>query len=129
MSRLVLSSYWKNFTPEQRTDFIREFASFLRRTYLPLLLEKYNGEQIIYQRQIMLSATRAQVEVLVLWQDKEIPLTVRMIRREGDWRVYDVSALGISALKNYRAQFRGLLQDETPDEVIERLRNQPGRTL
>lgn len=129
MSRLVLSSHWKTFSPEQRTAFIREFAAFLRRAYVPLLLEKYNGEQIAYERQILLSSSRAQVEVLVLWQDKKIPLTVRMIHRDGDWRVYDVSALGISALKNYRAQFQVLLQEETPEEVIERLRNQPGRSL
>ena len=46
MARLVLASRWKAFTPEQQTAFVEAFAAFLRRAYLPDLLEKYNGEQL-----------------------------------------------------------------------------------
>jgi phospholipid transport system substrate-binding protein len=38
------------------------------------------------------------------------------------WKVYDIEALGISAVRNYRAQFKSLLSKETPDQVIERLK-------
>ena len=129
MSRLVLSSRWHDFTPQQQTVFVREFAAFLRRTYLPALLRRYNGEQVEYLRQVQLSPTRARVDVHVLWRDREIPISAKMIYRGGAWKIYDVSSLGISAIKNYRAQFRWMLQDETPDQVIEILRNKKGRKL
>jgi phospholipid transport system substrate-binding protein len=45
-----------------------------------------------------------------------------MIKRRGLWKVYDIEALGISAVRNYRAQFKSLLSKETPDQVIERLK-------
>jgi phospholipid transport system substrate-binding protein len=128
MSRLVLSSRWHDFTPQQQTAFVREFAAFLRRTYLPALLERYNGEQIEYVRQVQLSPTRARVDVNVLWRDRQIPISAKMIHREGGWKIYDVSSLGISAIKNYRAQFRGLLRTETPDQVIAILKARKGRT-
>ncbi|MGD9332475.1 MAG: ABC transporter substrate-binding protein [Desulfobacterales bacterium] len=129
MSRLVLAGHWKNFTVRQQKVFVKEFAAFLRRAYLPVLLEQYNGEQIEFVRQVQLSPTRARVEVYVLWADRKVPITVRMVNRQGDWRVYDVSTLGISAVKNYRAQFRWLLLRNPPDQVIEQLRNRKGHAL
>jgi phospholipid transport system substrate-binding protein len=45
-----------------------------------------------------------------------------MIKRKGQWKVYDIQFLGISAVRNYRAQFKSLLRKETPDQVIERIR-------
>lgn len=129
MSRLVLSSHWQDFTPEQQTVFVRQFAVFLRRTYLPVLLERYNGEQIEYVRQVQLSPTRARVDALVRWRDRKIPISAKMIYRKGSWKIYDVSSLGISAVKNYRAQFHWMLQEKTPDQVIEILKTRKGRTL
>lgn len=129
MSRLVLSSRWHDFTPAQQSAFVGQFAAFLRRTYLPVLLERYNGEQIEYVRQVELSPTRTRVDALVLWNDRRIPISAKMIYRHGSWKIYDLSSLGISAVKNYRAQFRWMLLKETPDQVIETLRNKKGRPL
>jgi phospholipid transport system substrate-binding protein len=126
MSRLVLASRWYDFTPEQQMTFVHEFAEFLRRSYLPELLEKYNGEQVEYVRQEQVSSTKAHVDVVVLWRARRIPITAKMIRREGTWKIYDVSSLGISAMQNYRAQFRWLLQQETPARVIEILKSSQG---
>jgi len=123
MSRMVLSSHWKNFTATQQTAFVQAFTSFLQRTYVPILLDRYNGEQIEYVRQARLSPSRARVEVRVLHRGRAIPVNVKMIRRRGRWRVYDVDVLGFGAVANYRAQFEWLLTRQTPDQVIERLRH------
>jgi phospholipid transport system substrate-binding protein len=129
MSRLVLASHWQAFTPEQQTAFIEAFAAFLRRAYLPDLLAQYNGEQLEYVREVMLAAGRARVDVLVHWRDRRIPVTAKMIRRRGTWKIYDVSSLGISAMQNYRAQFQWLLRRETPARVIDILNRSHGRSV
>lgn len=129
MSRQILSANWKNFTPEQQAAFVREFAEYLRRTYLPLLLRRYNGEQVVYVRQVRLSPSRVRVDAHVLWREREIPLSAKMIYRDGTWKIYDVSSFGISTVMNYRAQFRWLLRNETPDEVIDMLKKRTGRAL
>jgi hypothetical protein len=45
-----------------------------------------------------------------------------MIKRRGSWKVYDIQLLGISAVRNYRAQFKSLLRKESPAQVINRIK-------
>jgi phospholipid transport system substrate-binding protein len=121
-SKKVLASNWKNFTPQQRKEFVRVFAEFLGKFYMGKLQEKYKDERLIYVGQEMKSETRALVHVKVVWKGQKIPVDLRMIKRRGLWKVYDIEVLGISAVRNYRAQFKSLLSKETPDQVIERLK-------
>jgi len=121
-SRRVLAANWENFTPSQREEFIRIFSEFLGRFYMGKLQEKYKDERLIYVSQEMMSARRALVRIKVAWKGQEIPLDLRMIRRKGLWKVYDIEAVGISAVRNYRAQFNSILSKETPAQVIELLK-------
>lgn len=121
-SKKVLASNWKNFTPSQRNEFVRVFAEFLGKFYLGKLQEKYKDERLIYVGQELKSDTRALVHIKVVWKGKKIPVDLRMIKRRGLWKVYDIQFLGISAVRNYRAQFKSLLSKETPDQVINRMK-------
>ena len=121
-SKKVLASNWKNFTPAQRNEFVRVFSEFLGKYYMSKLQEKYKDETLIYVGQEMRSATRALVHIKVVWKGQKIPVDLRMIKRRGMWKVYDIEVLGISAVRNYRAQFQSLLAKETPAQVIERLK-------
>ena len=121
-SRRVLASNWKNFTPSQRKEFVRVFTEFLGKFYMGKVQEKYRDERLIYVGQEMKSATRAQVNIEVVWRGQEIPVDLWMIRREGLWKVYDIQVLGVSAVRNYRAQFNSLLSKETPAQVINRIK-------
>ena len=121
-SKKVLASNWKNFSPSQRKEFVRVFAEFLGKFYMGKLQEKYKDETLIYVGQEMISATRALVNIKVVWKGRKVPVDLRMIKHKGLWKVYDIQFLGISAVRNYRAQFKSLLSKETPDQVIERLK-------
>jgi phospholipid transport system substrate-binding protein len=126
-SRRVLASHWKKFTPQQRNQFSKAFAEFLGKFYLGRLQNKYNGEKVYYVDQKLISKSRARVEIRVLWKNVEVPVKLRMKKKLGTWKVYDLSALGISAVSNYRAQFKWILQNKTPDQAIadikEKIRN------
>lgn len=121
-SRRVLASNWKDFTPLQRKEFVRVFTEFLSKFYLGKLQEKYKDETLIYVGQELKSATRALVNIKIVWKGQKIPVDLRMIKRKGLWKVYDIQFLGISAVRNYRAQFQFILRKETPGQVIERLK-------
>jgi phospholipid transport system substrate-binding protein len=121
-SKKVLASNWQKFTPPQRKEFIRVFAEFLGKFYVGKLQEKYKDERLIYVGQEMRSDTRALVHIKVVWKGQKIPVDLRMIKRKGLWKVYDIEFLGISAVRNYRAQFQSILRKETPGQVIERLK-------
>ncbi len=121
-SRRVLASNWKNFTPSQRETFIEVFTEFLGKFYMGKLQEKYKDERLIFESQEFKTPTRALVHIRVVWKGQKIPIDLLMIKRKGQWRVYDIQFLGVSAVRNYRAQFNSLLRKETPDQVIERMR-------
>lgn len=121
-SRRVLASYWKNFTPRQCKEFVAVFGEFLGKFYLRKLQEKYSDESVIYLRQEMIDESKARVEIKVLWRDLEVPVEIRMKKRRGSWKAYDLHVLGVSAVKNYRAQFKMLLSNESPQQVIDKLK-------
>jgi ABC-type transporter MlaC component len=83
------------------------------------LQEKYKDERLIYESQEFKSPTRALVHIKVVWKGQKVPVDLLMIKRKGLWKVYDIQFLGISAVRNYRAQFKSLLSKKTPDGVIE----------
>lgn len=121
-SRRVLASYWRKFTPLQQEEFTAVFTDFLGKFYLRQVQARYNGEKFFYIGQKMIEKSRALVEIKVLWKNLEVPVSVRMTKQSGTWKVYDLSTLGISAVSNYRAQFDWILKKRSPDQVIEILR-------
>jgi phospholipid transport system substrate-binding protein len=120
-SRRVLSSKWRTFTPEQREEFVEVFAEFLCKYYITRLQERYKDEKVIYLSQHLVGNRIALVRVNVLWKGAEVPVEVRMLKRNSTWKVYDIIVLGISGVKNYRAQFHTLFRNDTPSQVIGRI--------
>jgi len=121
-SRRVLASNWKDFTRPQRREFVAVFGEFLSKFYLGKLQEKYKDETLIFVGEELKTSARALVNVQVVWKGQKVPVDLRMIKRKGLWKVYDIEFLGISAVRNYRAQFQSILRKETPGQVIERLK-------
>ena len=117
-SRSVVAGHWQGFSKEQREEFTRVFTEFLSRFYMRKLQERYRGEKIKFIGQRFLGESKAVVNIGVIWRDLNIPAQVRMIRRKGAWRAYDAMSLGISFLRNYRAQFNSVLRTKSPDQVI-----------
>lgn len=117
-SRRVLASYWPKFTPRQQQEFTAAFAEFLGKFYLRRVQARYNGETLFYLGQKLIGKSRALIEIKVLWKNLEVPVSVRMTNRSGTWKAYDLSALGVSAVSNYRAQFHWILKKQSPDQVI-----------
>jgi len=117
-SRRVLGAGWKKFSRQQQKRFTRAFERFLGNYYLARLQERYTGETVRFINQDRSSPTRAVVHLELTWKARQIPVAVRMIRRSGAWKAYDIIVLGVSAVSNYRAQFRELLRRRSPEEVI-----------
>jgi len=118
-SRRVLASHWKKFTSPQREEFIKLIGEFLGKLNLPKLQSKYNGEKVFYIDQKIISKSKALVEIEILWKKLSVPVKLRMKKNHGKWKVYDLSALGVSAVSNYRAQIHQIMREKSPDEVIE----------
>jgi len=121
-SKRVLARHWRKFTPSQREKFVELFGHFVNVYYLSRLQEKYNNEKITLLEQNLISYSKAVVKASVRWKNKEVPIEIKMLKRGDSWKIYDLSALGISAISFYRGQFQAILQKESPEDVIEKLK-------
>lgn len=122
-SSRTTGQYWQKFTPAQKTAFSDTFADLLIQTYVNKI-DGYNGEQIAFTGERS-SAKGDRVEILTIITmkgGKKIPVSYRMLPKNGTWKVYDVLIENISLVKNYRTQFQDLLRTSTPEVVIERVR-------
>ena len=117
-SKRVLGSNWRTFTSRQREQFLDVFSKFLCKYYITRLQERYTGEKVVYLSQQSLADSRALVKVNVLWKGVEVPVEVRMLKRNDTWKVYDIIVLGVSGVRNYRAQFQTILLKQSPMQVI-----------
>lgn len=120
MAKRTLGREWKNLNESQRREFVDLFTSLLVKSYSGRI-EGYSGEQIEYLNE-RTKGDYSEVRTRVISGKAEIPLYYRMINRGGDWRVYDVVADGVSLVRNYRGQFSNILDSESFDGLLSKLR-------
>ncbi len=117
LSRMTLGRNWLNLDENQRAEFVGLYRRLLEKNYMDQLL-KYTDEKVVFDRQTLIAENKAEVESNVVSGDKKIPITYRLIRRGGDWKVYDLVIEGVSLVGNYRTQFTDILSRQTPAEML-----------
>jgi len=117
LSRMTLGRNWLKLDDGQRREFVDLYRRLLEKNYMGQLLA-YTDEKVVFDRQTMLSDTKAEVDSKVVSSDKKIPITYRLVRRDGDWKVYDLVIEGVSLVSNYRTQFNDILSRQTPAEML-----------
>jgi len=122
LSKRTLGRNWKALTAEQQKEFVQLFSELLEKVYADRLLA-YSDEKVIFEKETMLKENQAEVQSFVLTSDgKNIPIFYRMLQNGNQWRVYDVIIEGVSMVKNYRTQFKEILDTGSPEKVLEVLR-------
>ena len=123
LSKRTLGRDWKKMSAEQQTEFVKLFKELLQGVYANQLLS-YSDQKVIFEKETMLKKGRAEVQSFLQTSDgKKIPLFYRLTDKSGSWKVYDVIIEGVSMVKNYRTQFRKILSKDSPDKLIEILRD------
>ncbi len=113
---------WRQFTPEQKKRFTEAFTELLRNSYIDTL-NSYNGETLAYVGEVRSKdGKKVEVHTLFKGQEKDYPVSFRMIVKNDIWVVYDVIIEGISMIKNYREQFHDILIKASPEELITRIK-------
>ncbi len=120
LSRRAAAEGWNKFSPKQQDDFVVSFSELLQKTYIRKL-EKYNNEKVIYQGE-QIEGNQAFLKTQVTMKDKTIPINYVMLKRD-QWLVYDVVVEGVSLVKNYRTQFTKILSKESPENLIQRIKD------
>lgn len=113
---------WRQFTQDQKNRFIEAFTELLRNSYINTL-NSYNGETLAYVGEVRSKdGSKVEVHTLFKGQEKDYPVSFRMLIKNDQWVVYDVIIEGISMIKNYREQFKDFLVKGDPEELIKRIK-------
>ena len=125
LSKRTLGLNWNKFTPEQRKEFVELFKTILKDAYVEKITA-YTNEQVNFTKEVPLSETTVEVQSVIAAKGGQTPINYRVIKKENDWKVYDVVIEGVSLISNYRTQFQEILGNNPPEKLLESLRKKTG---
>jgi phospholipid transport system substrate-binding protein len=121
LSKRTLAKNWNSLSVTQRQEFVLLFRQVLEKAYIDKILA-YTDEKIVFDRETMVSGTQAEVQTRIITASKEIPISYRVLLKDGAWKVYDVVIENVSLVLNYRTQFNDILAKNKPEQLLEILR-------
>ena len=121
LSRRTLARNWNSLNAAQRQEFVQLFRQVLEKAYIDKILS-YTNEKIVFDRESTLAENQVEVQTRVVTASKEIPISYRMILKNGTWKVYDVVIENVSLILNYRTQFNEILAKNSPEQLLVTLR-------
>ena len=119
-SRAILAEHWDSASPADRDRFVTAFYEYLVATYSDLLLHFKPETLRVLPFDGDPEHSPARVHTVITLNDgTEVDVDFVMIRSEGEWRVIDIEAEGVSYVRTYRSQFRVDIAAEGLGSVIE----------
>jgi phospholipid transport system substrate-binding protein len=128
MTMLAVGRPWRDATPAQRDELVKQFRTLLVRTY-STALEQYSNQTIEVKPANM---KPEDAEVTVRTQINQpggppIPMDYRMEKTPQGWKVFDVTVEGVSIVTTYRSSFATEVSKSGIDGLIKTISDQNAR--
>jgi len=111
VSQRVIGKHWRTSADVDKAEFKSLFRNVLTNTYY-VLLSSYTDEEVVYLSEKIKKERYATVNTQILSGGKKIPVSYRMINRDGQWKIYDFVAEGISLVRNYGNTYKATLKKQ-----------------
>nr|WP_296748057.1 ABC transporter substrate-binding protein [Thioalkalivibrio sp.] len=123
MARLILARHWRDASPAQRERFTEAFRDTLLQSYGVRLADYLDRRVVVVPRRSRQDDRMAVVstEIEVGRGQPNIVVNYRLRPVDGEWRVFDVEAEGLSFVGNFRTSFNTEIGRHGLDALIERL--------
>ncbi len=134
ISKRALGVHWRGLSPAQQKQFAEIFDDFLERTYISkvnLFLKEtrdFSSKNIFYLKETI-DGQYALIDSKIPLADEEIPISYKLINKDGKWVVYDLTIEGVGIVANYRTQFNELLSNGSFETLIEKLKSKQGEAI
>jgi phospholipid transport system substrate-binding protein len=125
MGKRTLGKHWQQLSEANREEFVHLFQRFLSKTYVGNL-DGYSGEQVEYLKERR-KGDFAEVQTAVISDKSTLPIYYRLRKSSNTWKVYDVVLDGVSLVKNFRSQFGRIIEAESVEGLLEKLRTKTTR--
>jgi len=132
-AKWVLGPHWRDASDAQRARFTEAFRDFLVRTYVTAMSVYVDeiiaqGDRVTYLPvHIGADDEQAVVRVIIhLQSGVNAEVGYRLHRRDGPWKIFDVTLEGVSMLTTYRISFASEIERDGLDALIDRLQRRAG---
>ena len=120
MARRSLGYHWRQLSPEERQEYVTLFTNLLERSYAGKI-DLYDGETVIFIREAVEDNYARVDSKIVSKRGEEFSVDYKLLRTNGDWRIYDVVVEHISLVNNYRSQFNRVISNSSYENLIKRI--------
>ena len=110
---------WSGLSSEDKKRFTELFTQRLKESYLTKIA-LYTDEKIVFETPIE-EKNKIYIPTYFITQDENMSIVFKFIKRNNDWKIYDVEIEGISIISSYRSQFKETLQSGTIEELLTKL--------
>jgi phospholipid transport system substrate-binding protein len=123
MAMRSLGPTWKQQPPHKQQEFSGLFEQLIFNTYMNRV-DTYTcaDEKILYDEESV-DGNVAVVKTRVTgYKGKDVAIEYRLRFKDDEWKAYDVVVEGVSLVNNYRQQFSSILNRESFDALLQRMR-------
>jgi len=121
VSKTVLGKHWETLNDEQRSRFVEAFTQLSIATYAANF-KSYSGERFKVISEKEVTGGRIQVQTQLIKSDGgKVELDYLLHRADGEWRVINVIAEGVSDLALKRADYSAFLKSKGFEALLKKL--------
>jgi len=125
MARRSLGRHWRQLTQEEKEEFVAVFTNFLEEIYAGKM-DLYKGGDVVFLREVV-NEDYARVDSKITdSKGTGYSVSYKLLRRDGDWRIYDLVVENVSLVNNYRSQFNRVIRNSSFEELIKKMRQKSG---
>jgi len=121
MAKRAMRNHWEKRSPDEKREFVGLFANNIKAAYIRKSGSRF-GEKIISLMEKQ-GNKFAKVQVgLINKTEGKMSADFFLLRKNLEWRIYDVVFEGVSLVVNYRRQFNSFLSKSSYEELIQKLK-------
>lgn len=121
MSKRVLGKQWRQLSQQEQAHFEDLFTQLLQYAYVGKI-DEYSGQKIEFTQQ-RIKGDRAEVQTLLVDNQRTIPISYILSLKGDEWMAYDVVVEGVSLVRNYMEQFQQILSKEGYPALLEQMKS------
>jgi len=129
LARRALGKHWKEISRPQKIEFTSLFSKLLKNIYYNKI-DSYitnsgslKKENIIYETEQIKGKNAILKTKFIVSEEKVVNVKYLLKNKQNTWLINDISIEGVSIIKNYRSQFYELIENESFDILLEKIKS------
>ncbi|NOZ88084.1 MAG: ABC transporter substrate-binding protein [Deltaproteobacteria bacterium] len=122
LAKRSLRDFWDKLKEDKRDKFVRLLKDLVQESYMSRIDENPNFK-MIYKEEKKLSSGKAIVRSVAKKGKTEVEIAFKLIPKDNSWIVYDMVIDDVSVERNYRRQFKKIINKHGFDGLLEKMEN------